>query len=133
LRVFISGSMSIKTLPVQALYKIDDFLSDNFTILIGDAPGTDTLVQKYLFLQDYRDVLIYFVGNKIRNNVGQWETKQIKSNHLEVGRALYTLKDVEMVNDTDIGLMVWDGKSKGTLNNTLMMKSRNKEFSVIMK
>ena len=52
--------------------------------------------------------------------------------HNEKGRDLYTLKDISMAEDADYGLMVWDGESKGTLNNILLMKKLNKKFFVVL-
>ena len=37
-----------------------------------------------------------------------------------------------MAEDADYGLMVWDGESKGTLNNILLMKKLNKKFFVVL-
>ena len=37
-----------------------------------------------------------------------------------------------MANDANYGLMIWDGKSEGTMNNLSMMKSQNKRFFVVI-
>lgn len=132
MKVFISGSISIKKLPKYAIEKLDSIIEKNFTVLIGDAKGIDSLTQKYLAKNNYKNVIVYFAGNKIRNNYGKWETKQVLGQKNEKGRELYTLKDIEMANDTDFGLMIWDGKSKGTLNNVLVMKEKNKRFFLIV-
>lgn len=132
MKVFISGSISIKKLPRYAIEKIDSIINKNFTVLIGDAKGVDLMTQKYLAKKNYKNVIVYFAGNKIRNNYGNWETKQILGNKNEKGRELYTLKDIEMAKDTDFGLMIWDGKSKGTFNNISVMKEKNKRFFLII-
>lgn len=132
MKVFISGSISIKKLPKFAVEKIDSIIAKKFTILVGDAKGADSLVQKYLQKKGYENVLVYFAGKKFRNNFGDWKTTQILGNKSEKGRSLYTLKDIEMANDADYGLMIWDGKSEGTLNNVSMMKSKNKRFFVVI-
>lgn len=132
MKVFISGSISIKKLPKYAIEKIDSIMDKKFTVLVGDAKGADSLVQKYLQKKSYVDVIVYFAGIKLRNNIGNWETKQVLSNNSEKGRSLYTLKDIEMASDADYGLMIWDGKSEGTLNNVSMMKSKDKKFFVVI-
>ena len=48
------------------------------------------------------------------------------------GREFYTLKDMKMADDADYGLMIWDGKSKGTLKNIEEMKKNNKKFFVVL-
>jgi hypothetical protein len=133
MKVFISGSISIKKLPMIAAEKIDNIIMKNYMILIGDAKGVDSIVQKYLQNRNYSNVIVYYAGEEIRNNYGKWNTTQIKSKKNEKGRKLYTLKDMEMANDSDYGLMIWDGMSDGTLNNISMMKTQNKRFFVIIK
>jgi hypothetical protein len=132
MNVFVSGSISISKLPISAIKKIDNIINRNFTVLIGDAKGIDLQVQKYLFKKMYDNVIVYFAGSEIRNNVGNWKTKEINNNSNKKGRELYTLKDIEMAKDADYGLMIWDGLSPGTLNNIKEMKSRNKRFYVIL-
>jgi len=130
MKVFISGSISIKKIPMNAIEKIDNIVRKNYAIIVGDAKGVDSMVQEYLQKKNYKNVIVYYAGNKIRNNIGGWNTKQIGNDSKKQGRELYTLKDIEMANDADYGLMIWDGKSEGTLNNISMMKSNNKRFFV---
>jgi hypothetical protein len=133
MNVFISGSISISKLPGSAIKKIDNIISMNFTVLIGDAKGVDLQVQKYLSGKRYNNVIVYFVGTKIRNNISKWETKKINNDDdNKKGRELYTLKDIAMAKDADYGLMIWDGLSPGTLNNIKEMKNRNKRFYVVL-
>ncbi|MFA5518694.1 MAG: hypothetical protein WDA74_05500 [Spirochaetota bacterium] len=132
MRVFISGSISIKKLPKYALHKIDNIIKKDYHVFVGDAKGVDSIVQKYLQKKNYQNVIVYYAGNEIRNNYGNWETKQVNNSSKKKGRELYTLKDIEMANDADFGLMIWDGKSEGTLNNISMMKLRNKRFFVVI-
>jgi len=132
MNIFISGSISINKLPKSAIQKIENIIRKNYTILIGDARGVDFHTQKYLLKNNYDNVLVYFAGEKIRNNVGNWKTKNIKAFSNEKGRDLYTLKDKAMAHDADYGLMIWDGESQGTLNNILTMKSENKKFFVVL-
>ena len=48
MKVFISGSISIKSLPQAAIQKIDNIMAKDLTVLIGDANGVDRIVQEYL-------------------------------------------------------------------------------------
>ena len=132
MKVFISGSISITKLPLSVLKKVDSIISKNFTILIGDAKGIDLTVQKYLLKKKYENVEVYYAGNNIRHNVGDWKIKEVLAKNNEKGRDLYTLKDIEMAKEADYGLMVWDGESKGTLNNILLMNKLNKKFFVAL-
>ena len=132
IKVFVSGSISIKTLPQVAIEKLDLIMSKNFQILVGDANGVDSLIQQYLFNKKYSNVTVYHVGNYTRNNIGQWSTVSVDSQKLS-GRAMYTQKDKQMALDSNFGLMIWDGKSKGTKANIEEMLALNKRFYVIQK
>ena len=46
---FISGSRSIDQLDPMVKTKIESILDQNHKIIIGDANGVDSLVQKFLF------------------------------------------------------------------------------------
>ena len=133
MNIFISGSISIGRLPKAAVEKIDNIIERNYTVLVGDAKGVDLHVQQYLLKKNYHNIVVYFAGNSIRNNVGNWQTRNIKPLANEKGRELYTLKDKAMARDADYGLMIWDGQSQGTLNNIMTMKAENKRFFVIVK
>jgi hypothetical protein len=131
MKVFISGSISIIKLPDSAIKKIDAIIDRNFSVLIGDAKGVDLQVQKYFFEKNYNNVLVYSAGTESRNNVGNWKVKRINNSNKK-GRELYALKDIAMAEDSDYGLMIWDGQSPGTLNNIKEMKKRSKRFFVIL-
>jgi hypothetical protein len=130
--IFISGSISISNLPILAIKKLDSIIAERINVLIGDANGVDLLVQKYMQEKNYPNVTIYHVGKEARNNIGSWKTKSIETNLSAKGRIFYTEKDKAMVADTDYGLMIWDGKSKGTLNNIKAMHAVQKIFYVIL-
>jgi len=129
-KVFISGSISIKSLDEEQRTVIEQVVETNHTILIGDAYGVDKAVQQYLTEKDYRSVIVYFSGEKARNNIGNWQTKQISNPENLTGRSRYQLKDKAMANDCDCGIMFWDGKSKGTKFNMDYMKNLGKDFLV---
>ena len=58
-KVFISGSISIKRLPKEALKSIDKIISNFFEIIVGDARGVDSLVQEYCDSRGYHNVTVY--------------------------------------------------------------------------
>lgn len=131
MKVFVSGSISIKSLPIIAIQKLDGIMKSNLTVILGDANGTDFLVQDYLYNHHYENVRVYYAGNSIRNNVGKWMTLNVPSMGLK-GRKKFTLKDIKMAEDSDYGLMIWDGVSKGTKRNIDEMLSLKKHFYVVM-
>jgi hypothetical protein len=128
-KVFIGGSQSIRKLPASVAARIDNIVGGGFTVLIGDARGADTCVQKYLAEKAYANALVFCTG-ACRNNAGGWKTIVISANAGERSFDFYALKDREMASEADYGLMVWDGKSKGTLNNVLNLLDENKSALV---
>jgi hypothetical protein len=116
-------------LPPTVAARIDKIIEGDFTVLIGDASGVDTCVQKYLVEKAYANALVFYTG-ACRNNSGGWKTIVVPANAGEKGFDFYALKDRAMARQADYGFMVWDGKSKGTLNNVLNLLSENKSTLV---
>jgi adenine-specific DNA-methyltransferase len=101
MKVFISGSIGTETLNEQAVHCLDAIMNNQDSVLIGDAFGADKAVQQYLFQHDCRPVTVYCSGDKVRNNIGSWQTKQISNDlHLK-GKSRYQLKDAAMARDAD--------------------------------
>lgn len=132
MKVFISGSISIKKLPQSALEKVESIIQKNMTVIVGDAKGVDSIIQKLLIKKHYDNVIVYYAGDKIRNNIGNWTTVNVPDTSNLKGRELYTIKDEKMAEDADYGLMIWDNKSKGTLKNIEEMKKLDKRFFVVL-
>jgi len=128
-KVFIGGSISIKSLDDNIIARLNGIINKNLTILIGDAYGADKEVQQYFASHKYKAVTVYACNNRARNNIGAWNINSIQANGL-YGRELYTQKDIAMTNDCDMALMIWDGKSIGTLNNIKRIRSLNKRCIV---
>ncbi|QJR79973.1 hypothetical protein CA267_003845 [Alteromonas pelagimontana] len=125
-KVFISGSMKIKNLDGNVLDRINNIISSNCQVIVGDADGVDSSIQKYLISQETKSVLVYCSGGRPRNNIGNWHTEVIETNAQPGTRAFFTAKDVKMAEDCDYGLMVWDTKSTGTLSNAIELLKRKK-------
>jgi hypothetical protein len=99
-------------------------------VLIGDANGADKIIQKYFVNKGYDNVIVFCSGKYCRNNLGNWPTKHITPNHNRRDFAYYAAKDLEMAKKASYGFMIWDGKSKGTLNNVLNLLQQHKKVLV---
>lgn len=130
-KVFVGGSISIKSLDDNIIARLNGIINKNHTVLIGDAYGADKEVQQYFASHKYKAVTVYTCNNRVRNNLGDWNVSSVTVNGL-YGRELYTQKDIAMTNDCDIALMLWDGNSVGTLNNIRLLRSLNKRCIVYM-
>lgn len=70
--------------------------------------------------------MVYAMKGKPRNNVGNWKIVNIEPVGNSTGFNYYVIKDLKMAEDADYGFMIWNGKSKGTLNNTVNLIGKNK-------
>jgi len=125
-KVFIGGSRKLCRLNRAIKERADNILGQDFQILIGDANGADKAVQQYLAEKGYKNVIVFCMGDTCRNNIGKWETKAITSHRNKKDFSYFAVKDKEMSEQADYGFMLWDGKSKGTLNNIVNTLQRNK-------
>jgi hypothetical protein len=115
LKVVISGSRSIDKLAPEAIERIDSIISLGAEILVGDAHGIDTEVQKYLKSQNYERATVHHAYENPRNNEG-FPTQG--------GYASDSERDEAMCKIADKGLAIWDGISKGTKANIDRVDSR---------
>lgn len=129
-KVFLSGSRKISRINDSIRQRIDNMLDKYFDILVGDANGADKAMQAYLAERQYPSVTVYFVGTSYRNNVGEWPTVRVPAPSRTTGREFYTLKDKEMARDADFGLVLWDGKSSGSISNVFEMLKIGKKVVV---
>ncbi|MBI2829801.1 MAG: hypothetical protein HYX81_01435 [Chloroflexi bacterium] len=129
-KVFIGGSRKLSRLNRKVTHALDKLIERNATIVIGDANGADKAVQNYLVLKQYRNVVVFCMQGRCRNNLGKWESRDIEAPSRRLDFQFYSSKDLEMARETDYGLMLWDSKSKGTLNNIINLLSQHKPVSV---
>ena len=114
--VFISGSRSIKSLPLEAIQSLESIMLLGLTVMVGDCYGIDTLVQDYLADRGYQNVIVCHINVRPRNNRG-FKTHQVQGTH-------QTDKDAYMGQTADYGLAIWDGVSPGTAKNVSRVKTK---------
>lgn len=114
--VFIGGSRAMSHLNSVIRGKLDDLIARNCAIWVGDANGADKAIQRHFADRGYPHVTV-FCMDRCRNNVGSWPTNRISHAGRSKGFAYYAAKDLAMARDAKCGVMLWDGRSKGTLNN----------------
>ena len=130
-KVFIAGSRSLSRLSKDVKKRIDNIIGQGFEAIVGDANGVDRAVQTYLSERHYNRVTVFCMDGVCRNNVGDWPTREIRAP--ESSRrdfAYYSTKDRAMVEEADYGLMLWDGKSRGTLRSVVDLVQHEKPVIV---
>jgi probable addiction module antidote protein len=119
--VFVGGSRKIVRLSTEVKKRLENVVESKFTVLVGDANGADKAVQRHLVEVGYKDVTVFCSGDTCRNNLGNWRERHVPSLKREKGFQFFALKDREMARAADFGLMIWDGKSAGTVLNILRL------------
>jgi hypothetical protein len=127
--VFIGGSRAVSRLNPLIRAKLDDLMKRNCTIFIGDANGADRAVQQHLAAAGYRSVVV-FCMDACRNNLGGWPARIIRTAAQRKDFAYYATKDRAMAEEAQCGVMLWDGRSMGTLNNIFNLISAGKKTLV---
>lgn len=130
--VFLSGSRKISRINDRIRERLRNMVNRNFRIIIGDANGADKALQGFLAEIDYQNVVIFCAGEHCRNNIGEWETKNVDVPSTYKGRDFYTQKDKEMALEADYGLVIWDGKSSGSINNVFELLKGGKKTVVYL-
>lgn len=128
--VFIGGSRHISQLNDSIRTRIQNIIDQNYIVLVGDANGSDKLVQGLLANTHYDHVVVYCAGEACRNNLGNWTTNHVDAFSKTNDFQFYAIKDKEMAKKADYGFMLWDGKSAGTLNNILNLLRLQKRILV---
>ena len=81
-------------------------------INVGDASGADRLCQQILANQYYPNVKVWHIGSKPRNyanKYNQWKKVRVEGN--------YTARDIQMLENSDKLIALWNSQSKGTRRN----------------
>ena len=126
-KVFIGGSRHLSRLAAPVRLRLDRIMERDLPVLLGDAYGVDRAAQLYLHDRNYPNVEIFCSGDQCRNNVGRWHTHMVTAGPRSRGFAFFAAKDREMARQATVGLMVWDGRSTGTLLNVLRLLHRGKK------
>lgn len=140
--VFISGSSKTedessshyrKELPKDVKSSINSYIRNNIHINVGDAPGIDRQVQKYLKDKNYKNVTVYGPGKSVRHlEDPEWQTKPVNDPfHKEGSKEWLAKKDIAMTKDSSEGLaIVIDTGASATRNNVSRLMNEGKKVKV---
>lgn len=128
--MFIAGPRAISKLDGKVEDKLHNIFQNNLTVVVGDANGVDKAIQQYFYDLKYQNVFVYASLGKARFNIGNWKVEKVDVENRLKGFDFYAAKDLNMADVADYGFMLWNGKSKGTLNNIINLTIRNKKTLV---
>ena len=153
-KIMLFGSSTIFGVPQEAINWLQEYINQGHEFIVGDCKGADTAFHKTLSSLGATKVTIYSMDEP-RNNTYEYpvkkfvtgyneETKQVeivaddnstepfiiegveKAMDIPHNRQWYEFKDKQMIDDCDIAIGLWDGKSKGTLHVIQLMNIYNK-------
>jgi len=130
MKVFVAGPRAVSAFNKSVTDVLSRIVEKKLTVLIGDASGVDCLAQDYFANAKYPNVCVYACNGNARNNIGNWNVRNVEVPSGIKGFDFYSKKDVQMAQDADSGFMIWNGKSKGTFNNIINLTSQNKKTMI---
>jgi hypothetical protein len=124
--VFVAGSRRVSHLADDVRRRLDEMIQRELAILVGDANGADKAIQAHFAARSYKNVTVFCTAGDCRNNVGAWPIHAVPAPHRVKDFAFFTAKDAAMAEEADVGLMLWDGQSTGTMVNVARLVARGK-------
>ncbi|MBL8029403.1 MAG: hypothetical protein JNL74_23470 [Fibrobacteres bacterium] len=125
-KIFLGGSQKVASLPTDILRLLEKHISEGDIFILGDADGADKKFQEFLFTAGCHKVTVYCTNGEARYNKGMWPLQNVSLDRNKKDFKYYTEKDRIMAINADSGIMVWDGESKGTINNVLNLLEMRK-------
>ena len=132
MKIFIAGARAITHFDDKVKARLLSIYEKNYDVLVGDATGVDSSVQRFYAGKGYRNVTVFASNGVARNNIGHWDVENIVVEHGLHGFDFYRKKDLAMAAAADYGFMIWNGESKGTLNNIINLLEQEKPCSVYL-
>ncbi len=129
-RVFIGGSRQVTGLEAEVCDRLDRIVAKDLPVLVGDAAGADEAVQRYFRGRGFGNVTIFSTDDRPRHNVGGWPVRVIQRAGTHPDSGPHASKDRAMASEATVGLMLWDGLSRGTLMNVLRLVAQDKPVVV---
>lgn len=126
MKVVLGGSRKLAFMPEEVLLRLEKYMDKDAEFLVGDAPGIDTTFQEILKRNGYKKVTVLSSNDHVRNNLGNWVTRLIDSGLKSKSAARHTAKDRIMTAEAELGLMIWDKESAGTLANVIDLVNSGK-------
>jgi hypothetical protein len=127
MKIVLGGSRHLEFIPREIAERLLEWMESSSEFLVGDAPGTDRAFQVFLSSKKYTAVNVFTSADETRNNLGNWHTVKVESGLKSKSNAVHAFKDRKMTQIADIGIMIWDSESAGTLSNVIDLVEQEKE------
>jgi len=125
-KVFVGGSRQVTALEAEVCDRLDRIVDKALPVLVGDAAGADEAAQRYLRGRGFGNVTVFATDDRPRHNVGGWPVRVIRPGRTHGDLGLHASTDRAMAAEATVGLMLWDGRSRGTLMNVVRLVAQDK-------
>ncbi len=126
MKIVLAGSRKLAFIPEPVISMLQEHIQVGDSFFVGDAPGVDTTFQQFLARNHYENVEVFSSAGYVRNNIGKWQEHLIETTLKGKSNALHAFKDREMCKLADLGIMIWDQESAGTLSNAIDLLEQEK-------
>lgn len=124
--VFVSGSGSVTELDDNVIQRLEKMCGNGLMILLGNKEGAERCFREYFSSVNYKDVEIFSIAGDNKENIGDWALNEVTPPNKPVGFGYYAERDMKMIEKCDYGFMIWDGKSKDVLLNSVCLAEKKK-------
>jgi len=132
MKIFIAGARALSRFDAAVCHKLQSIYEKGYDVLVGDATGVDSAVQHFYAEKNYKNVTVFASNGIARNNIGHWDIENVAVEGKLRGFEFYKQKDIAMANAADFGFMIWNGESRGTLNNIINLIEQKKTCCVYL-
>ena len=122
--VFLGGSESVGRLNDETVRRLHWFIDAEANFIVGDGAGADLAFQSYLHSIGYRNVTVYYSGDKCGFNVGGWDERYIPEGESEYRGVSF--RSLEMIEVCSFSFILWDGYARETRIHVRELKWRGK-------
>lgn len=129
-KVFVGGSRQVTAFEAEVCDRLDRIVARNLPVLVGEAGGADEAVQRYFRGRGFANVTVFSPDARPRHNLGGWPVRVIRPARGGVNGGTHASTDRAMAAEATVGLMLWDGRSRGTLMNVLRLVAQDKPVVV---
>ena len=79
MKIALGGSRHLEYIPSEVAERLNHWIEENSEFMVGDAPGSDKMIQLFLKSRNYRSVSVYTSADEIRNNLAGWPVVKVES------------------------------------------------------
>lgn len=124
--VFLGGSRTIGRVDERMRTYFENIIRSREFVVVGDADGIDAEIQRFFSSMNYAHGAVHYSARHPRNHFGAWLPVYDAPPVGAKGYAIHAAKDRAMAGMADRGVMIWNGRSTGTILNVLRLLRRGK-------